>query len=473
MTSAVPPNGAVARSTIRDVRLAQGRRAAVFDDDPTGSQSVRDVSVVTSIDDPDWAGGLSAPGSTCFFLTNTRSLSETDAVALNERAAARVFGLEQSLGTPIDIVSRSDSTMRGHVVAEVRAIDAVRRRMTGRGYDGILLAPAYLEAGRFTSGDVHRAIVHGEAVPIGSTEFAKDATFGYTSSNLRELISEKSAGSIAAADVLSVGLDDIRTGGPERVAEILVSARGGQFIVVNATEYSDLDTVVLGLQQAQGAGKSYLHRTGPSFVRALIGGEPWSALGPSDVWPEGRPAGRGLVVVGSHVAQTGGQLGVLRERFEMHEIELSAAEVVSGSRDAHLASVAEQTRNALRRSDVLLYTSRELVRGVDSEGSLDIARTVSRALTDVVRAALPADPSWVVAKGGITSHDVATRGLGIRRATVLGQLLPGMVSVLRPQLARDDVLGLRYVVFAGNVGDTAALADVVELLARAGASGGG
>ena len=33
--------------------------------------------------------------------------------------------------------------------------------------------------------------------------------------------------------------------------------------------------------------------------------------------------------------------------------------------------------------------------------------------------------------GGITSHDVAARGLGIRRATVLGQMQTGIVSVLQ------------------------------------------
>ena len=465
MTHASPPSISDGRRRIRDQRAVQRRRTAVLDDDPTGSQSVHDVSVVTSIEDPDWAAGLSSDGSTCFFLTNTRSLDEADAVALNEKAVAELFELERTLGTPIDIVSRSDSTMRGHVIAEVRAIDTVRRQVTGRGYDGVLLVPSFLEAGRFTYGDIHWAVVGSDTLPIGQTEFAKDATFGYSSSDLKDLIAEKSEGSIAAADVLSIGLDDIRMGGPERVAEILASAHDAQFVVVNATEYSDLDTAVLGLQQAQESGKSFIYRTGPSFVQALIGGDPWSPLRSSDIWTEGARPGHGLIVVGSHVAQTGAQLDVVRERFAMQEIELNVAEVVhDGSRGDHIAQIAERTRDALSRSDVVLYTSRDLVRGADSERSLDIARTVSRALTDVVRAALPADPAWVVAKGGITSHDVATRGLGIRRATVLGQLLPGMVSVLRPEVATEDVLDLRYVVFAGNVGDASALADVVQLL---------
>jgi uncharacterized protein YgbK (DUF1537 family) len=87
---------------------------------------------------------------------------------------------------------------------------------------------------------------------------------------------------------------------------------------------------------------------------------------------------------------------------------------------------------------------------------------VSAAVTEVVRGALPARPAWVVAKGGITSHDVAVRGLGIRRATVLGQLLPGMVSVFRPIDAAPEVVGTPYVVFAGNVGDETTLASVID-----------
>jgi uncharacterized protein YgbK (DUF1537 family) len=80
----------------------------------------------------------------------------------------------------------------------------------------------------------------------------------------------------------------------------------------------------------------------------------------------------------------------------------------------------------------------------------------------VVRGALPAKPAWVVAKGGITSHDVAVRGLGIRRATVLGQLLPGLVSVFRPVDAAPEAVGTPYVVFAGNVGDETTLATVID-----------
>jgi uncharacterized protein YgbK (DUF1537 family) len=123
----------------------------------------------------------------------------------------------------------------------------------------------------------------------------------------------------------------------------------------------------------------------------------------------------------------------------------------------------------LADSDVMLFTSRTLIRGGDADDSLAISRNVSTAVIEVVRAALSARPSWVVAKGGITSHDVAVRGLGIRRAEVLGQLFPGLVSVFRPVEAAPEAVGVPYVVFAGNVGDENTLAEVI---ASFGARGG-
>jgi len=464
-----------ARERIRAARAASGRRTAVLDDDPTGSQAVHDVSVVTVLDAGEYAEGLREPGATCFVLTNTRSLPEAEAVELTGRAGRDLLELGRRLGAPVDVVSRSDSTLRGHVIAEVAALDDARRAVLGSGYDGVLLAPAYLEAGRLTAGDVHWARVQGELVPVGETEFARDATFGYAAPDLRDFVAERSragGGSLRADDVASITLDDVRRGGPERVAEVLAGVSDGQFVVVNATEYADLEVVVLGLLEAEAAGRSFLHRTGPSFVRALAGIEPQEPLTAEQVW-RGRPARRGaggerahgLVVVGSHVGLTSRQVEGARARGGFTEVELDVRRLADdGQREAHVAEAAERVVAALATTDVLLYTSRALLRGADADASLAIARATSSAVVEVVRGALAARPAWVVGKGGITSHDVAVRGLGIRRATVRGQLLPGQVSVFEPVEAAPEVVGTPYVVFAGNVGDEQTLAHVVEVM---------
>lgn len=446
-----------ARAAIRAANAASGCRIVVLDDDPTGSQAMHGARIVTVTDQREYVSAMARP-STVFVLTNTRSMAEADAVAVTTAVATSVLEHGRELGVPVRLVSRSDSTLRGHVVAEVAALRAVRRRVLGSDYRGVLLVPAYFEAGRYTEGDVHWAVVGGRPVPVGETEFARDATFGYSSSNLREFVAQRSGGAVAAADVVSVSLDDIRVGGPDRVAAILRGVSGGRFVVVNATDYADLEIVVLGLSDL---ADDFLFRTGPSFVRALSGVDPIDPVTAASIWPAGRPGGHGLVVVGSHVGQTSRQLAVARERGALVAVELDAAALADPVRaPGVVAEAAGRVAAALAGSDVVLFTSRELV-----TGGLAVARAVSAGVADVVARVLAARPAWVVAKGGITSHDVAVRGLGMRRARVLGQVFPGMVSVFAPEEAAPEAMGVPYVVFAGNVGDEHALADVIDMLA--------
>lgn len=460
-----------ARPRIRAAREASGRRTAVLDDDPTGSQSVHDVTVVTVLDPDEYAAALADPGATCFVLTNTRSLPESGAVERTGQAGRELLELGRHLQAPVDLVTRSDSTLRGHVIPEIRALQQARTEVLGHGYDGVLLVPAYLEAGRLTAGNIHWARVDGEMVPVGETEFARDATFGYSASDLREFVAERSQGSehpVRADDVAALSLDDIRRGGPERVAQVLGQLHDGQVVVVNATEYSDLEITVLGLLEAEARGRSYLFRSGPSFVRALAGIDPQEPLSTADVWAGAdgeRRGGHGLVVVGSHVGLTSRQVAAAQRLGGFTELELDVPALADArSRDEQVDRLSHEVSDALSSSDVLLYTSRTLVRGTDEDDSLAVARATSQALVRVVQAAVSAEPGWVIAKGGITSHDIAVHGLGIRRARVLGQLLPGQVSVFDPVEAAPGVVGMPYVVFAGNVGDEDTLARVVDVM---------
>ncbi|MEV0283676.1 MULTISPECIES: four-carbon acid sugar kinase family protein [unclassified Kribbella] len=465
--SATLQAGAAAR--IREHNRRTGRRLAVLDDDPTGSQAVHGVSVVTVLERSEYAAGLAAPADTCFVLTNTRALDEAQAVELNRAVAYDLYTLAADTGATVEVVSRSDSTLRGHVHAEIEAIAAEHLAVIGRPVDGVLFCPAMIEAGRFTVDDVHFAVVDGVPTPVGDTEFARDKTFGYTSSNLRDFIAERSGGTIAAADVRSLSLDDIRIGGPERVAEILTEVSGLGWVVVNCTSYADLEVVALGLQLARDAGKTFLTRSGPSFVRALAGIEAKDVLGPADLAIDASRTRHGLIAVGSHVGLTTRQVHEARGRGGLVEVELQVPALLDPSNAAtHIEETAARIVAALPGSDVLVCTSRDLVAvDNDPEASLDIARTVSTALVTVVEKARAARPAWVVAKGGITSHDLAARGLGIRRATVAGQFLPGQISLFTPAEAPPDVIGCAFVVFPGNVGAVDALALVLDRLRAA------
>jgi uncharacterized protein YgbK (DUF1537 family) len=435
----------------------------VLDDDPTGSQAVHGVQVVTVPEEDAYEAALGGTPATCFVLTNTRSLDEPAAARLNTVAARGLIAVARRRGARIQLISRSDSTLRGHVMAEVKALQDVRTETLGDGFDGVLLAPAFLEAGRVTAADIHWARIGPDLVPVGETEFARDPAFGYTASDLRDFVVEKGRGAIGRDDIASISLADIRLGGSSRVCELLAGVQDETWVIVNATEYSDLETVAYGVLLAERAGKSFLFRTGPSFVRALSGLEPKAALRGADIHPSGRPGGHGLIVVGSHVSQTNRQLTALRAHGAITAIELDVPAFLSGAGDL-MTAVAQQVAGALGQSDVLLYTSRTLVPGRDEADSLAIARRVSAALSRTVRETLAAKPAWVIAKGGITSHDVALSGLGIRRAEVVGQLFPGVISLFRPIDAAPAAIGMPFVVFAGNVGGDDALAHVVDIL---------
>lgn len=464
------PDGAVLRAAVRAQRAADGLLLGVLDDDPTGSQAVHDIEVVTTPDPAVYPPALDGgPAGACFVLTNTRSLAGPEAAALTTAVAGDLIAAAQRRGARIQLISRSDSTLRGHLLAEVTAIQQARRDVLGRGFDGVLLIPAFLEAGRLTAGGIHWARIGADLVPVGETEFARDPAFGYRASVLAEFIAERSGGAVRPDQVTSIGLADIRLGGPDRVAGLLAGVRAGGWVAVDAVDDADLDTVASGVLRAEQAGQAFLFRTGPSFVRALLGQDPQPPLRGARIWPPGlgspqRLAGHGLIVVGSHVGHTSRQLAVLRARPDVAAVELDVPAVLRGDRDV-AAGAARQAAAALAGSDVLLYTSRVVATGQDAAGSLAIARTVSAALAGVVRDVLAVQPpAWVLAKGGITSHDVATRGLGIRRALVAGQLFPGLISVFHPVDADPAAAGLPCVVFAGNVGDDGTLAQVVDIL---------
>ena len=109
----------------------------------------------------------------------------------------------------------------------------------------------------------------------------------------------------------------------------------------------------------------------------------------------------------------------------------------------------------------MVFTSRNVVVGGDAEAALRIGRLISDFLVAIVRS-ITERPAWIIAKGSITASDIATRALGITRAEVVGQALPGIPLWITGKDSRWP--GLPYVVFPGNVGDTGALAEMIGIL---------
>ena len=454
---------------------AGGRKIVVLDDDPTGVQSVHDVPVLAdwSVEELRW--GLSQPSPTFFVLTNSRSLPERRAVEMNREIVRSLVEAAEEVDADFVLTSRSDSTLRGHYPAETDALAGALRELRGEEVDGLILCPCFFEAGRITVDDVHWVRQGDRLVPAGLTEFASDHSFGYSASDLPGWVAEKTGRRTPASAVISVGLADIREGGPGRVSELLGGVDGGRPVVVNAENYGDLEVFVLGLLDAEDGGKRFIYRTGPSFVRARGGITAPTVLGPSELYRGGKRGGHGLVLVGSYVPTTTKQLEEALRLERVEAVELSVRRLLDpAAREPEIERVVSEANRVLRSREAVVYTSRELLTaetlsgGDPGRSDLDIGAVVSDALVEVVgRIDRSLELSFVIAKGGITSSEVGTRGLRVRRAEVAGPLLPpGIVPVwILPE--DNDFPGLPYVIFPGNVGGPDSLARAIEILREA------
>ncbi|HEY7907999.1 MAG TPA: four-carbon acid sugar kinase family protein, partial [Thermomicrobiales bacterium] len=438
------PDEAPLLAAIR-AHLATDRRAVVvLDDDPTGTQTVYDLSVYTRWDVDTLAGALGADGTGFYILTNSRSLPESEAVALNRAIAAHLRAAAMRVGRPFTIISRSDSTLRGHFPAETDALLGLPPE------DGsapqIVLAPYFAEGKRITVGDVHWVHDGTTAVPVGATEFARDATFGFAASDLRDWAVEKSGGRWAHDDVAALPLATVRQGAEAVAAWFLATQQ--PVIVINSAEDGDMAAAVLGMMEAEAAGRRYLCRTAAAFVRARFGLPRRPLLAPAEMV---RDVGPGLVVVGSYVPRSSAQLEHARALETARAIEVPADALLDERRERAIQAAIDAINDAWDEgADALLFTSRAVLQNrADEAANLRVGRQISSALVAIVRG-LEREPAWFIAKGGITSSDMATEALGIRHATVLGALIPG-VPVWRA-VDSDRWPDVPLVIFPGNVG---------------------
>jgi uncharacterized protein YgbK (DUF1537 family) len=440
-------------------KLPQAAKVVVLDDDPTGTQTVYDVPVLTTWAVDELTAELTAPGPVFYVLTNSRSLPLPAAQALNAEIGAHLAAAQAATGRQAVVVSRSDSTLRGHYPGETDALAAA----LGLHDAATLIIPFFLEGGRYTLDNIHYVAEGDQLIPAGQTPFARDAAFGYRRSNLTEWVEEKTDGRIAAAEVATITLDDLRCDGPAAVATKLAALRPGQVAIVNAAALRDLEVLVAALLDAEAAGRRFVYRTAASFVQVRAGLDTHPLLTASDLKLPAQ--GGGLFVVGSYVPKTTGQVESLLALPDITAVEMSVPALLDPARrDVEIARGQAAVDAALAAGrDTVVYTSRDLVTGSDAAASLAIGRQVSTGIVALV-AGLAQRPRYLVAKGGITSSDIATQSLGIRRGLVLGQILPG-VPVWQTG-AESRAPGLPYIVFPGNVGGSDALVQIAQRLAR-------
>ncbi len=431
----------------------------VLDDDPTGSQTVHSCLLLTRWDVATLRDAIEDDAPLFFVLTNTRGMAAGPAADITREVCKNLkLALSEIKQGGRDInpilVSRSDSTLRGHYPVET---DVIAQELGP--FDAHFLVPAFFEGGRTTRGSVHYLKVNGLDTPVHETEFARDSVFGYRHSYLPDYVEEKTSGKIRAAQVERFLLADVQGDSLPR----LMGLHGNACCVVDALTQGDLNHFASQLRAAAAQGKRFLFRSAASWLTALAGlpPQPVAAKEMARYVRGGRP---GAVIVGSHVKKTTQQLEQLLKMPGVVAIEVDV-ERLADSRDALFAEIMEKCEQSHAAGlTPVVYTSRLEKAFPDQAARLAFGERVSAFLMDVVRN-LPKTLGFLISKGGITSNDVLSTGLLLRTSRVLGQILPGC-SVVRCPMDHPRYPDLPVVIFPGNVGDEQALAAAYAILAK-------
>lgn len=440
------------------------KKIVVLDDDPTGVQTVHDISVYTNWSKDSIRKGFDEKNTLFYILTNSRGFTAAQTEVAHREIASVVDAVSRETGKEYMFISRSDSTLRGHYPLETMILKEEYEKNTGKKIDGEILCPFFKEGGRYTIDDVHYVRYGDTLVPAAETEFAKDKTFGYTASDLKEYVEEKTEGAYKKENVTSISLTDIRNLDYDKIEAQLMAVENFNKIIVNAIDYVDVKVFCVALFRAMAKGKSFMFRTAAAIVK-VMGGVPDQPLLTREQMVVKETDNGGIIVIGSHTDKTTRQMEQLKEVPGIAFVELNAGLVKDEK------AFAEEVERCLALEEeyissgttVCVYTTRTLITADtgDKEDDLRLAVRISDAVQSLV-GRLTMVPSFVIAKGGITSSDVGTKALAVQRANVLGQIKPGI-----PVWQTGDESKFPqtpYVIFPGNVGEDSTLKEAAEIL---------
>ena len=407
---------------------ANNKKIVVLDDDPTGVQTVHDISVYTNWDKDSIRQGFEEENNLFYVLTNSRGFTEDQTTKAHHEIAEVVDEVARETGKEYIFISRSDSTLRGHYPLETQLLKADYEKNTGKTIDGEIMCPFFKEGGRFTIDNVHYVKYGEELVPANETEFAKDKTFGYTAYTMPEYIEEKTKGEYKAADVTCISLEDIHNMDIDKIEAQLMEVTGFNKVIVNAVDYADVKVFCTALYRAMAKGKVFMFRTAAAIVK-VMGAVTDQPLLTREQMVVKETTNGGIVVVGSHTEKTTKQVECLKELKDIEFIELDATLVKDDDAfEAEVSRCLAREEECIRAGKtVCCYTTRALITADtgDKEDELRLSVKISDAVQSLV-GRLSITPSFVIAKGGITSSDVGTKALEVKKANVLGQIKPGI-----------------------------------------------
>lgn len=394
----------------------------ILDDDPTGIQTVHGCKLITRWDAKTVEMALNDECDFFYILTNTRAMTAEEAALQTRSAMQAVLDViakdaNKYADEAFVFISRSDSCLRGHFPLETNVMRQVLKDNGINVWDKTPFIPAFIEAGRVTIDGTHYMKEGDKLIPVSETEFAHDNVFHYSTSVLTDYIKEK-------------------------------GANPDNYIIVNAQTYDELNAFCKQLKEyTKDFNGAVVVRSSSSFPKAFAGVTDRSLLTKEEL-RKACTSTQGVIVVGSHVKKTTRQLNNLLAQEGVTGIELSVEKILSTPED-YLNNIINKLKN-LNGMTPVLFTSREEVRIDDAEARQHLGQKISDFLVEIVRQ-LPFVPAYLIAKGGITSHDILTKGLNVSIATVMGQLVQNVPCVMTERFP--------YIIFPGNVGNDDSLAE--------------
>lgn len=429
-------------------------KIVVLDDDPTGTQTVKDLPVYTDWTESLLTDAFEQPNNMFYILTNSRALNALETTQLHQELSKNIENVSQKLNKPYLIISRGDSTLRGHFYLEPNVLNETATKP----FNAVFYLPEFFEGDRYTYKGIHYLKEDNQYIPVSESEFANDTTFGFDSTSMADFIEEKSQSEIKSENVFHITLDQIRNREKEQILNTFGDLNNFDAVVVDALNDEDMNYFTTCLvEYLKYHNKKFIFRTAASFVKSICE-TPGEIINLQNYKKNNNG---GIIIVGSHVKKSSSQLKHLLENANINAIEFDVKAVTQSNFQDYIDKLTTEVENIITKGkDVVIYTSRDVIKTGDLTNNLSISTNISNGLVSIIKR-LSIQPNFIIAKGGITSSDVATKGLNIKKAKVIGQITKGVPVWLTGKEAKYH--HMPYVIFPGNVGEVDTLTKVYKL----------
>ncbi|WP_269611630.1 four-carbon acid sugar kinase family protein [Prochlorococcus marinus] len=442
----------------------------IFDDDPTGSQTVYGCPLLLNWDEQTLEKAFKKSSPLIFILANTRSLSSILAVKKTREICSSIKNFFLTKGYSKDdyfYISRGDSTLRGHGVLE----PAILAEELGP-FHATFHIPAFLEGGRTTENGIH----YLNGIPVHETDFGRDNIFGFSTSDLAKWIEEKSFGKIQAENILHIGIKQLdmainNEDGFKSLLSFLSKLENNISVVVDAKLPNHLETLVRAIKVVS-KEKRFLFRTAASFINSFSelppnpnNTEDLVSLKSKNNKFEYKP---GLIMIGSHVKLATDQLEVLLNDKSCEGLEIPVSKLANiFALEDYQDKILELEKILLSRINYILdikkvpvlYTTREEMMFSSYTKRMKFGLELAEFMAILV-GKINNKFGYIISKGGITTQLLLQKGLNFNQVDLKGQILPGL-SIVK---SNSDQYDLPVVTFPGNLGNDKTLLESFRLM---------